>query len=159
MPCTEHLVSGVSTPSTVTASPSHETTARKSNWQVIEHFGAKNKPALSSSLIAVSCNNTRCASMKCGFFPLKNTLNSEEWWFKVCSIACCTFSPSFGQFVNTMPGTIFSFWCERFVDAFFHIFVRTGALLSKCAKSSMQTSDNWKEASLVSKSHGVELSS
>ncbi|KAJ3656244.1 hypothetical protein Zmor_015334 [Zophobas morio] len=60
--CTEPLTetgnsSGLSTPSTANTSPlpaaAGEST-RKSNWQVIEHFGSKdNKGSLSSSLIAV----------------------------------------------------------------------------------------------------------
>lgn len=51
----------LSTPSsTVNSSPARHThgsvteTTRKSNWQVIEHFGSKEKGSLSSSLIAVS---------------------------------------------------------------------------------------------------------
>ena len=74
--------------------------------------------------------------------------------FKVCSIACCTFFPSFGQFVNTTPVKIFPFCCEPFTETFFHIFVRCSA-----SASSMQTSENRKEASLVSKPQGVELTS
>ena len=50
--------------------------------------------------------------------------------FKVCSIACHTFFPYFGQFVNTTSVKI-SFWCEAFIESFFHIFVRTEALLNK----------------------------
>ena len=45
--------------------------------------------------------------------------------FKVCSIACYIFFPSFGQFVNTMSVTIISFCCKPFAEPFFHIFVRT----------------------------------
>ena len=52
--------------------------------------------------------------------------------FKVYSIASYTFLPSFGQFVNTTSVQIFPFCCELFVEPFFHIFVRTKALLSKC---------------------------
>ncbi|KAH0808345.1 hypothetical protein GEV33_014446 [Tenebrio molitor] len=58
--CTEPLTeigngSGVSTPSTTNTSPLPATAgegARKSNWQVIEHFSSKDKGSLSSSLIA-----------------------------------------------------------------------------------------------------------
>ena len=39
--------------------------------------------------------------------------------FKVRSIACCTFSPSFGQFVNTTSGKIFPFCCQPFIELFF----------------------------------------
>lgn len=54
-PCSEQLVSGsTSTPSsTTTASPLPDL-PKKSNWQVIEHYGSKDKNSLSSSLIAVS---------------------------------------------------------------------------------------------------------
>lgn len=54
-PCTEQLVGGsTSTPSsTTTASPLPDL-PKKSNWQVIEHYGSKDKNSLSSSLIAVS---------------------------------------------------------------------------------------------------------
>ena len=51
--------------------------------------------------------------------------------FKVCSIACYTFFPSFGQFLNTTPLKIFSLCCEPFIEPFFHIFVRIKALLNK----------------------------
>ena len=47
--------------------------------------------------------------------------------FKVRSIACYTFSPPFEQFGNTTSEKIFPFCCEPF----FHIIVRTEALLSK----------------------------
>lgn len=51
--------SPLSTPcSTLTSSPAQHGSSgeptRKSNWQVIEHFGSKDKGSLSSSLIAVS---------------------------------------------------------------------------------------------------------
>ena len=74
--------------------------------------------------------------------------------FKECSIACYTFPPSFGQFVNTALVKIFPFCCETFIEPFFHIFVRT-----KVRDVSMQTSGNRKQANPVSKSHGVELPS
>ena len=64
-------------------------------------------------------------------FFVKNTFNSEERQ-KVCSVACCTFVPSFGQIVNTTSVKIFSFCCELFVNPLFHIFVRTKTLLIKC---------------------------
>ena len=49
--------------------------------------------------------------------------------FKIYPIACYTFSPFFGQFVNTTP-----FCCEPLIEPFFHIFVLTNSrtLLSKC---------------------------
>ena len=79
--------------------------------------------------------------------------------FKVCSIASYTFFPSFGQFVDTTPVKIFPF-CEPFIEPFFHIFVRTKALLSVHVRDpSMQTSSNRKEPSVVSKPHGIELPS
>ena len=52
--------------------------------------------------------------------------------FKVCSVACYTFFSSFGKFVNTTPLKIFPFCCEPFTEPFFHIFVRTETLPSKC---------------------------
>lgn len=77
-PCTEPLVSegGGSTPSTATASPLPEV-PRKSNWQVIEHFGSKDKGSLSSSLIAVS-------KLKCQ--PV-NILRPEHFFFLLMSPA------------------------------------------------------------------------
>ena len=48
--------------------------------------------------------------------------------FKVCSIFCYTFFPSFGQFVNTTKVKIFPF-CR---EAIFYVFVRTKALFNKC---------------------------
>ncbi|RZC39011.1 hypothetical protein BDFB_005056 [Asbolus verrucosus] len=59
--CSEPLTetgnsSGLSTPSTANTSPLPAAAgegARKSNWQVIEHFSSKDKGSLSSSLIAV----------------------------------------------------------------------------------------------------------
>jgi len=79
--------------------------------------------------------------------------------FKVCSIASYTFFPSFGQFVNTTPVKIFSFCREPFIEPFFHIFIRTQSAAQQVRDSSMQTNGNWKELSLVSKPHGVELPS
>ena len=53
--------------------------------------------------------------------------------FKVCSIASYTFFPYFGwEFVDISPVKIFPFCREPFIEPFFHIFVRTKALLSKC---------------------------
>ena len=52
--------------------------------------------------------------------------------FNVCSIVCYTFSPSFDQFKNTTSVKIFPFCYEPFIELFFHIFVRTKALLGKC---------------------------
>lgn len=50
---TEQLTKESSTPSTNTASP-QPAVPRKSNWQVIEHFGSTNKGSLSASLLTVS---------------------------------------------------------------------------------------------------------
>ena len=52
--------------------------------------------------------------------------------FKICSIACYTFSPSLGKFVNTKPVQIFPLCCKPFIEPLFHIFVRPKAHLSKC---------------------------
>ena len=51
--------------------------------------------------------------------------------FKVCSIACYTPFPFFGQFENITAVKIFPFYCEPFMEPFFHIFAQTKALLSK----------------------------
>ena len=64
----------------------------------------------------------RCTSMKCEFFPKKyvkvgRTMKSAL--FKVCSIVCYTFSPSFGQFENTTLVKIFPLCYELFVSHFF----------------------------------------
>ena len=61
------------------------------------------------------------------FFSKEPTSNSD----KTCSIVRYTFSPSFWQFVNTTLLNVFLFYCERLFEPFFHIFVRTDALLSK----------------------------
>ena len=73
--------------------------------------------------------------MKCGFLFLKHVnfgRMMKSALFKVCLTVCYTFLPSFGQFVNTTPVKIFPFCCESFIEPFFHIFVRTKALLGKC---------------------------
>ena len=65
-----------------------------------------------------------------------NTLNSEDWqkvlYTRYAPPLVHTFSPSFWQFVNVTAVKIFSFCCEPFIGPFFHIFVRTKALLGKC---------------------------
>ena len=78
--------------------------------------------------------------------------------FKVCSIASYTFFPSFGQFVDTTPIKIFPFCREPFIEPFFHIFRTNQSAAQQVRDPSMQTSDNRKEPSLVSKPHGVEPS-
>ena len=67
--------------------------------------------------------------------------------------------PIFRAICEYHASKIFPFCCEPFLESFFHLLVRTKALLSKCVKSSMQTSGNRKKPSLLSKPHGVELSS
>ena len=78
---------------------------------------------------------TRYTSMMI-FFPKKKHIKHGRMikrdLFKVCSIANYTFFPSFGQFVDTTSIKIFPFCREPFIEPFFHIFVRTKALLSKC---------------------------
>ena len=69
------------------------------------------------------------------FFPKKHVKFGrmiKKALFKVYSIASYTFFPSFGQLVDTTPVKIFHFCREPFIEPFFHIFVRTKALLSKC---------------------------
>ena len=79
--------------------------------------------------------------------------------FKVCSVACYTFSPIFRAICEYHVSKIFFFCCEPFIEPFFHIFVRIKALLSKVRNPLMQTSGNRKELSPVSKPHEVELPS
>ena len=56
------------------------------------------------------------------------------------------------KFMITTP-----FCCDPFIKSFFHIFVRTNQSAAQQVRDpSMQTSANWKEPSLVSKSHRVE---
>ena len=70
------------------------------------------------------------------FFPQKKHVKFgriiKRDLFKVCSIVSYTFFPSFGQFVDTAPVKIFPFCRKPFIEPFFHIFVRTKALFSKC---------------------------
>ena len=89
-------------------------------------------------------------SMKCFFFLKKHLKfgrtmkNVYQVWnadffskkhvkfrrmIKICSIA---FFSHFGEFVNTTPVEIVPFYCESFIEPFFHIFVGTEALVSKC---------------------------
>ena len=74
--------------------------------------------------------------MKCGFFSKKKHIKFgrmiKSASLEIYSIACYTFSPSFAQFANTTPVKLFPFCCESLIESFFHIFVRTKALLSKC---------------------------
>ena len=51
---------------------------------------------------------------------------------KVCAIGCYTFFSSFGQFVNNTVVKICLFCREILIEPFFHIYVRTKALLSNC---------------------------
>ena len=78
-----------------------------------------------------------------GFFSLKKHVKVgrmiKSALFKLCSIACYTFFPSFGQFVNTKPVKTFPFYCEPFFEPFFHNFIRTKTLLSKWALSFCQS--------------------
>jgi len=80
--------------------------------------------------------STKCTSMKWRFFSQKKHVKFGRMikrdLFKVCSIASYTFFSSFEQFVDTTPVKIFPFCREPFIEPFFHIFVRTKALLSKC---------------------------
>ena len=72
---------------------------------------------------------TRWIYIKYGFF-LRKLVNFRRMiksaLFKLCSIACYTF------FVNTTPTKNFPFYCEPFIESFFHIFVRSKAQFSKC---------------------------
>jgi len=72
------------------------------------------------------------------FFP-KKTIRKIKFGrmikrdlFKVCFIASYIFFPSFGQFVDITPVKIFPFCRELFIEPFFHIFIWTKALFSKC---------------------------
>ena len=66
---------------------------------------------------------TRCTSMKCGFvFKEKNIIFGrmiKSALFKVCSIACYTFFPTFGQIVNTTPVKSLSFAANHSSSHFF----------------------------------------
>ena len=105
---------------------------------------------------------TRCTSMKWRFFSQKKHVKFGRMikrdLFKVYSIASYTFFPSFGQFVNTTPVKIFPFCREPFIEPFFHIFVRTKALLSKCVTHRCKQVVIGR-SQVVSKPHGVELPS
>ena len=71
--------------------------------------------------------------------------------FKVCSIAFIHFSHLSGTSVK-----IFSFCCEPFIEPFFTSPYEQSAA-QQVRDLSVQTSGNWKEPSLVSNPHGVEL--
>jgi len=79
--------------------------------------------------------------------------------FKVCSIASYTFFPSFRQFMDTTPVKIFPFCRELFIEPFFSHLRTNQSAAQQVRDPSMQTSDNRKEPSLVSKPHGIELPS
>ena len=106
---------------------------------------------------------TRCISMKCGYFYFKKHVKFgrmiENCFIQGMLQRLLHIFPIFRAICEYHAGKIFPFSCESFIESFFHIFIRTKALLSKCVKLSMQTSGNLKEASLVSKLNGVELPS
>ena len=52
--------------------------------------------------------------------------------FKVYFIVFYTFFPSFGQFVNTTPVNVFPFYCDTFIEPFFHTILLSKAPLSNC---------------------------
>jgi len=105
---------------------------------------------------------TRCTSMKWRFFFQKKHVKFGRMikrdLFKVCSIASYTFFPSFGQFVNTTSVKIFPF-CREHSSSYFFTSSYEPKRTKRCSASVMQTSGNRKKPSLVSKPHGVELSS
>ena len=76
--------------------------------------------------------------------------------FKVCSIACYTFFPSFGEFMNTTPVKSFSFAANHSSSHFSHLRMNQSTA-QQVRDPSMQTSANRKELSLVGKLHWVEL--
>ena len=74
----------------------------------------------------------------------------------VCSITCYTFFPSFEQFINT---TLLKIFLSSSNHSSSH-FLITWQELKSCSASgysSMQTSGNQKEQSLVRKPHGIEF--
>ena len=83
-------------------------------------------------------------------------LELSSYLIPITSIASYTFSPSFGQLMSTMPVKIFTFCPKLFIEPFFDISIQTKTLLSKCVTHQCK---HRKEASLVSKPHGVEFSS
>ena len=78
--------------------------------------------------------------------------------FKVCSIACYTFFPSFGQFVNTTPVKIFPLLLQTIHRAIFSHLRTNQSATQQMRDPSIQTSGNLKESSLVTKPHWVETS-
>ena len=87
------------------------------------------------------------------FFSLKKHVKFGNF-FKVSTIVCCTFSPCFGQFVNT---TSLLLWTIH-QATFSHLRMNL-SIAQQVRDPSMQTNDNRKETSLVSKPHEVELPS
>ena len=90
----------------------------------------------------------RCTSTKFQFFSKQTRRMTRSALFKLCPNASSTFSPYLGQFVNTTP-----FCCAPFIESFFHIFVWTKVLLSRCVTHRCKR----KEQSLANKLHGIEL--